>query len=192
MAILSRMMRLFKADVHGVMDQLEDKGLLLKQYLREMEASLEDKAGRLKRIEQAIRQVENDLAQREGEVQKLDNDLDLAVRREKDDIARMLIRKRRSLQSSCEQLKLQLETQTRENSSLSETLARQRLQYDQLKIKVAVFRQQARPKGFDDILAFEDIVAPEGPTQAWRTPTEEEVELELLQRKEALQEGGAR
>jgi phage shock protein A len=192
MAILSRMMRLFKADVHGVMDQLEDKGLLLKQYLREMEASLEDKAGRLKRIEQAIRQVENDLAQREGEVQKLDNDLDLAVRREKDDIARMLIRKRRSLQGSCEQLKLQLETQTRENSSLSETLARQRLQYDQLKIKVAVFRQQARPKGFDDILAFEDIVAPEGPTQAWRTPTEEEVELELLQRKEALQEGGAR
>jgi phage shock protein A len=192
MAILSRMMRLFKADVHGVMDQLEDKGLLLKQYLREMEASLEDKAGRLKRIEQAIRQVENDLAQREGEVQKLDNDLDLAVRREKDDIARMLIRKRRSLQGSCEQLKLQLETQTRENSSLSETLARQRLQYDQLKIKVAVFRQQARPKGFDDILAFEDIVAPEGPSQAWRTPTEEEVELELLQRKEALQEGGAR
>jgi phage shock protein A len=192
MAILSRMMRLFKADVHGVMDQLEDKGLLLKQYLREMEASLEDKAGRLNRIEQAIRQVESDLAQREGEVQKLDNDLDLAVRREKDDIARMLIRKRRSLQCSCEQLKLQLETQTRENSSLSETLARQRLQYDQLKIKVAVFRQQARPKGFDDILAFEDIVAPEGPTQAWRTPTEEEVELELLQRKEALQEGGAR
>lgn len=192
MAILSRMMRLFKADVHGVMDQLEDKGLLLKQYLREMEASLEDKAGRLKRIEQAIRQVENDLAQREGEVQKLDNDLDLAVRREKDDIARMLIRKRRSLQGSCEQLKLQLETQTRENRSLSETLARQRLQYDQLKIKVAVFRQQARPKGFDDILAFEDIVAPEGPSQAWRTPTEEEVELELLQRKEALQEGGAR
>lgn len=192
MAILSRLMRLFKADVHSVMDQLEDKGLLLKQYLREMEASLEDKAGRLKRIEQAIRQVENDLAQREGEVQKLDNDLDLAVRREKDDIARMLIRKRRSLQGSCEQLKLQLETQTRENRSLSETLARQRLQYDQLKIKVAVFRQQARPKGFDDILAFEDIVAPEGPSQAWRTPTEEEVELELLQRKEALQEGGAR
>ncbi len=185
MAILSRMMRLFKADVHGVMDQLEDKGLLLKQYLREMEASLKDKEGRLNRIEQAIRQAESDLAQREKEVQKLENDLDLAVRKEKDDIARMLIRKRRSLQGSCEQLKHQIEALTQENSRLSETLARQRMQYDQLKVKVAAFRQQVRSEGFDD------IIAEDGPSQAWRAPTEEEIELELLQRKEAMQEGGA-
>jgi phage shock protein A len=185
MAILSRMMRLFKADVHGVMDQLEDKGLLLKQYLREMEASLEDKAGRLHRIELAIQQAESDLTQREAEAQKLEDDLDLAVRKEKDDIARMLIRKRRSLQGSCEQLKHQIEALTQENSGLSEVLARQRLQYDQLKVKVAAFRQQVPSDGFDD------IITAEGPSQAWRAPTEEEVELELLQRKEALQQRGA-
>jgi phage shock protein A len=185
MAILSRMMRLFKADVHGVMDQLEDKGLLLKQCLREMEASLEDKEARLSRVEEAVRQAKGDLAQREEEVQKLENDLDLAVRKEKDDIARMLIRKRRSLQGSCEQLKHQIEVLTQERGRLSETLARQRLQYDQLKVKVAAFRQQARPEGFDD------IITSDGPSQAWRAPTEEEIELELLQRKEAMQEGGA-
>ena len=185
MAILSRMMRLFKADVHGVMDQLEDKGLLLKQYLREMKASLKDKEGRLSRIEQAIRQAENDLDQRKEEVQKLENDLDLAVRKEKDDIARMLIRRRRSLQGSCEQLKHQIETLTQENSRLSETVARQRLQYDRLKVKVATFRQQSRPEG------FEDVITAEGLFQAWRAPTEEEIELELLQRKEAMQQGGA-
>jgi phage shock protein A len=191
MAILSRMMRLFKADVHGVMDQLEDKNLLLKQYLREMEASLEDKAGRLRRGGQAVRQAEGDLAQREAEVQKLEKDLDLAVRKEKDDIARMLIRKRRSLHSSCGQLKHQIEALTQENSRLTETLARQRLQYDQLKVKVAAFRQQARSEGADDIIVLDDIIAAVGPSQAWRAPTEEEIELELLQRKEALQEGGA-
>lgn len=185
MAILSRMMRLFKADVHGVMDQLEDKGLLLKQYLREMEASLEDKEGRLNRIEQAVRQTDSDLVQREEEVQKLENDLNLAVRKERDDIARMLIRKRRSLQGSCEQLKHQAEALIQEKNRLSETLARQRLQYDQLKVKVTAFRQQARPEG------FKDVTAAEGLSQTWRAPTEEEIELELLQRKEALQEGGA-
>jgi phage shock protein A len=184
MAIVSRMLRLFKADVHGVMDQLEDKGLLLKQYLREMEASLEEKQGRLNRTLHAIRQAEGDLDQRETEVQKLEEDLDLAVRREKDDIARMLIRKRRSLQGSCEQLNHQIEALTQESSRLSETVARQRLQYDQLKVKVATFRQRARSEGFDDL-----IVAG-APSQAWRTPTEEEIELELLQRKEALQERG--
>jgi phage shock protein A len=178
-------MRLFKADVHGVMDQLEDKGLLLKQYLREMEASLEDKEGRLSRIELAIRQAESDFDQRGKEVRKLENDLDLAVSKEKDDIARMLIRKRRSIQGSCEQLKHQIEALTQENNRLSETLARQRLQYDQLKVKVTAFRQQARSEGLDD------VITAEGDSQSWRSPTEEEIELELLQRKEAMQEGGA-
>jgi len=40
MAILTRIIQLFKADIHGVMDQLEDQGLLLKQHLRDMEESL--------------------------------------------------------------------------------------------------------------------------------------------------------
>lgn len=186
MAIVSRMMRLFKADVHGVMDQLEDKELLLKQCLREMEASLEDKAGRLNRSEQAVRQAESDLVQREAEVQKLENDLDLAVRKERDDIARMLIRKRRSFLGNCEQLKHQIEALSQENNRLSETVARQRLQYDWLKLKVTTFRQQTQSEGFDD------IIAPEDTPLAWRAPTEEEIELELLQRKETLQEGGRR
>ena len=43
MGIMSRMLRLWKADLHGVMDQLEDKALVLKQYLREMEVSLKQK-----------------------------------------------------------------------------------------------------------------------------------------------------
>ena len=34
MGIMTRFMRLCKADMHGVIDRLEDKGLLLKQYLR--------------------------------------------------------------------------------------------------------------------------------------------------------------
>jgi phage shock protein A len=185
MAILSRMLRLFKADVHGVMDQLEDKGLLLKQYLREMEASLEDKQGRLNRTLQSIRQAESDYDQRKKDVQKLEEDLDLAVRKERDDIARMLIRKRRSLQGSCEQIKQQIEVLTQENSRLSETVARQRLQYDQLKVKMATIRQQAQSAG------YEGVIVAEASSQTWRTPTEEEIELELLQRKEALQEGGA-
>jgi predicted nuclease with TOPRIM domain len=97
----------------------------------------------------------------------------------------MLIRKRRSLQGTCEQLKHQVETLTQENSRLSEVLARQRLQYDQLKVKVAAFRQQEQTEEFGD-----EITA-NGHSQTWRAPTNEEIELELLQRKEAMQEGGA-
>jgi len=40
MGITTRLVRIFKADLHGVMDQLEDQGLLLKQHLRDMQAAL--------------------------------------------------------------------------------------------------------------------------------------------------------
>lgn len=185
MGILSRMFRLCKADVHGVMDQMEDKGLLLKQYLREMETGLKEKETRLAQITHSCRQVERELAQRRQEAQKLEKDLDLAVRKEKDDIARMLIRKRRTLEGSCEQLGYRIENLNEEKGHLTETLDQQRLQYDQLKIKVASFCQQAEQQGFEEGVGYDDSQA------GWQAPTQEEIELELLQRKEALQKGGA-
>jgi phage shock protein A len=184
MGIFSRMLRLCKADVHGVMDQLEDKSLLLKQYLREMEASLKAKETRLAKITQTCRQIQRDLSQRHEEIQKLEKDLELAIRSEKDDIAKMLIRKRRTLEGACEQLAHQIENLTEEQNHLSETLAQQRLKYDQLKLKTAAFSQQAEQ------CVFEKAVATDA-SYGWKAPTEEEIELELFQRKEALQQGGA-
>ncbi len=185
MGILSRMLRLCKADVHGVMDQLEDKGLLLKQALREMEAGLKAKDNRLAHISGRCRQIERELSARREEVKKLEKDLDLAVSKEKDDIARMLIRKRRTLQSSCDQLVGQMVGLTEEQNALSETLARQRMKYDQLKIKAAAFCQQAESREFEATADASDTA------YGWKAPTEEEIELELLQRKEALAQGGA-
>ena len=185
MGILSRMLRLCKADVHGVMDQLEDKGLLLKQALREMEAGLKAKENRLAQISGRCRQIERDLSLCREEAQKLEKDLDLAVSKEKDDIARMLIRKRRSLQNNCDQLSHQMAILTEEQGALSETLNRQRLQYDQMKIKAGAFYQQAESRRYADVEAAAESAC------SWKAPTEEEIELELLQRKEAVAQGGA-
>lgn len=185
MGILSRMLRLCKADVHGVMDQLEDKGLLLKQALREMEESLKVKENRLAQINGRCRQIERELAVRREEAQKLEKDLDLAVAREKDDIARMLIRKRRGLQNSCDQLTRQMAGLTEERGALSDTLDRQRLQYDQMKIKADVFHQQAESR------RYEEVTGSAASADDWHSPSEEEVELELLRRKEVLAQGGA-
>ena len=185
MGILSRMLRLCRADVHGVMDQLEDKGLLLKQYLREMEASLEQKENRLDQIAQNCVQIESDLSNQDAEVQKLEKDLALAIRKEKDDIARMLIRKQRHLQGVCEQFTKQIDHMTQEKNQLTEILAKQKLQYVQLKTKTAAFCQQTEQQAFE--LAF----GPTNVSASWSAPTDEEIELELLQRKDALRKGGA-
>jgi phage shock protein A len=184
MSVFSRVFRLCKADLHGVMDQLEDKRLLLKQCLREMEESLKDKEVRLDQIARAGEQIQRALARHNEETLKLEQDLELAVGKEKDDIARMLIRKRRTLQGGCGQLQRQLEALHEEKDQVAGALEKQRLQYDQLKAKTSAFCRQAESPRFDDSLEnVEDAFG-------WAAPSEEEIELELLQRKEAARKGG--
>jgi phage shock protein A len=184
MSIFSRMFRLCKADLHGVMDQLEDKGLLLKQCLREMEESLKHKEGRLDQIDRAGEQIRRALDRHNEESVKLEQDLELAVGKEKDEIARMLIRKRRTLQGGCGQLQRQLEALEEERGQVAGTLEKQRLQYDQLKAKAGAFCRQAEDRRFEEPLETMDGAF------AWQTPSEQEIELELLQRKEAARKGG--
>jgi len=184
MGIMTRMLRLCKADVHGVMDQLEDKELLLKQYLREMESSLDQKERQIVALSQRHTGLRGQIARHKEEMDTLEKDLTLAVQKEKDDIARMLIRRRRMLESACRHREAQLGALTREESTLAATLAEQRLQYDTLKIKADAFCQRA---------AHSQFPPQTDPAPAkWGAidPKEEEIELELLQRKEALCKGG--
>ena len=184
MGIMTRMLRLCKADVHGVMDQLEDKGLLLKQSLREMETSLDLKARQVGGLARQIGRLNGRIAAHREEADKLERDLTLALRKEKDEIARMLIRKRRALVAAAEQLSRQAAAMTRERAQLAETLAAQRLEYETLKAKAEVYWQQVCDRPLET--AAED----EPGLWAEVQPAEAEIELELLERKEALQKGG--
>ena len=184
MGILSRFYRLCKADMHGVMDQLEDKGLLLKQYLRDMEDNLEQKEARLAGMDSSMRAFKQALQQKQQDLAKVEADLNLALEKDKDEIARMLIRKRRTIESGLLLVQQRMSSLAEERSQLCETLDHQRLQYDHLKVKVAGFCQQAElgPIEASD-LSFRDH-------PLCNEPTDEEVELELLQRKQSLQRGG--
>lgn len=179
MGIMTRMLRLWKADLHGVMDQIEDKELLLNQYLREMENSLGEKETQRGHLEQSRRRIEHDMVLYREEINRLTQDLDSAVAKEKDDIARLLIRKRRSLEASCIQLQARLRGLEEERKALREVLETQRLQYDQLKIRAAAFRTRSQSQRWTGVAP--DMDDPRG----FGDVTEEEIELELLQRKEA-------
>ena len=183
MGIMTRMLRLCKADVHGVMDQLEDKGLLLKQYLREMETSLGHKEQQVNALAQRIGRLTGQVARHAQEMDKLERDLVLALEKEKDDIARMLIRRRRALESASSHLTEQIDTMAQEKTHLAETLAHQRLQYETLKAKADAYCSRAADQ------LFETASGHNAGTIYSIDPGDEEIELELLTRKEALQKG---
>ena len=100
MAIMSRIVRLFKADLHGVMDQIEDRPLLYRQYLREMEAALQVKSARWELLKDNLRQLTEAQEEARAEIARIEADLDLALNQNRDDAARFLIRKQHAAEAS--------------------------------------------------------------------------------------------
>ena len=180
MGITTRLIRIFKADIHGVMDQLEDKGLLLKQYLRDMEDALSEKEGSLKKITAAC-----NLAQQEGEnyrleIEKLEQDLTVALKKDRDDIARLLLKKIIPLKNLRNGVEHHTENLEREISALKNGIAQQRIQYEDLKQRSRQYFHEA------DQAAWEKAGTLFKSGNNSEDLSNEEIELELLQRKEAL------
>jgi phage shock protein A len=94
MALINRMSRLFTADVHAVLDRIEEPDALLKQAIREMEEAL---AG----SEQTLRglgQQREDLAERQRKVKTtladLTEQLDVCFADGNDTLARKILKRR--------------------------------------------------------------------------------------------------
>ncbi len=185
MAILARIFRLFKADIHGVMDQIEDQGLLLKQHLRDMEESLVHKDAGLKQMRFARDQARRDYEKGIKESNKLEQDLEVAIQKDRDDIARMLIKKLKPLTHIQSQRSSHIDRLNHEIEQFKENIEQQRLQYERLRQQAAdFFDRTAKPNG--------DYSWPAMPADfCVHDISAEEVELELLQRKEALKGGAA-
>ncbi len=181
MGIATRLIRLCKADLHGVMDQMEDRALLLRQSLREMEEALSHKRAQLHGLCAQKTQVERELSIFQDKTRAMEEDIALAVARQKDDIARMLIKKIYPLRQGAEDLEMRLGRLNAEVEDRQEAYAHQTAVHAQIRQRAAV--AGGRVTDLD--------ASPVRPGSGERRsePSEEEIELELLLHKEALQTG---
>ena len=180
MAIFSRITRLCRADLHGVMDQIEDSDLLLKQHLREMEQALAEKDVRLSRMKRHRDRLRHQHERCTGRIEGIDRDVNAAIDKSRDDIARMLIGKLKRLTALKDDIDHRIQGLKQDIDRLQEIYAGQQLQFDQLKLKASVhFDKWSGPDSRKDPL----LNAAAGPGAE---PSPEEVELELIKRKEAL------
>ena len=91
--LLDRIATLLKADAHGVVESLEERSLLLKQYVREAEIELNRKRAQLEALRDEEKRLREVLTRREEESRGLDEDIALALAGGKDDLARFAIRR---------------------------------------------------------------------------------------------------
>ncbi len=94
MALVNRISRLFTADLHAVLDRLEEPQILLRQALREMEEELNKGEQRIRQLEAEDRQLEARGGQLEASIAEIDQKLDLCFSSGKDDLARNQVRRK--------------------------------------------------------------------------------------------------
>ncbi|MDY7037724.1 MAG: PspA/IM30 family protein [Thermodesulfobacteriota bacterium] len=180
MGIMTRIVKVFKADIHGVMDQLEDQGLLLKQHLRDMEEALTHKETKLKKILASRNQSRQELDRYNLQSERLEKDLAVALEKEKDDIARMLIKKIKPLDDLRDELAAHINKLDEEITRYKDHLEQQQIRYEQLKHRSVEYFHKAEIK--EEEKNISGLLPDNSPIEL----SEEEIELELIKRKKAL------
>ena len=94
MAILTRLTRLFRADVHAVLDRMEEPDVLLRQALREMEDEVAQQAQQLKAHELERQQAQTRLEAIASTRKDLSEQLDLCFAAKNEALSRTLLRRR--------------------------------------------------------------------------------------------------
>ena len=94
MTLINRVSRLFRADLHAVLDRVEEPDLLLHQAIREMEDDLAVDRRRLAGLAEGRRALDARLAELEAQVSRAEEELDICFAAGKDDLARALIKRR--------------------------------------------------------------------------------------------------
>ncbi len=152
MALINRISRLFKADFHAVLDQIEEPEQVLKQAIRDMEDDLAATEQRIKlgaHDQEALAVRKREL---EAAIDELDAQLDLCFEADKDELAKSLIRK----QLEAERLLKRLNSRHAANEKY---LAEQRAMRDENRATVEGLRQKA------ELVAQRTPAQPEGPSE---------------------------
>jgi phage shock protein A len=155
MALINRISRLFKADFHAVLDQIEEPEALLKQAIRDMEDDLAN-------TEQGIRLCAHDqaaLTSRKGELEAtaadFETQLDLCFESGKDELVKNTIRKKLETERLLKRLNAK-------HAANAKFLEEQRSLFDQNNTTLEGLRQKAelfaqRPARNDGRSEFDDI-----------------------------------
>jgi phage shock protein A len=173
MTLITRVSRLFRADMHAVLDRIEEPEVLLRQAVREMKEDLAGDERRIKLLNHEYGQLtarQDDLAQSLAEIEQ---ELDVCFDSGKGDLARSLIRRKLETQRFLRFL-------ARKRETLEETLSGLKARLEENRTRLESIRQKA------ELLATENSVEPS--RDNWGKPDrqvrDEDVEVAFLREQQ--------
>ncbi len=130
MTLMMRIARLFKADMHVLLDLLEEPEAVLKQAIRDMETEIEAGKSTLderRQKEAGLRRTAGDL---ESSIAAYTEQIDIAFEAQNDDLARTLIRKKLEAENRLQTTTRVIDVLTAEAEAMQNQLHDQQAQLD--------------------------------------------------------------
>ncbi|HTK97725.1 MAG TPA: PspA/IM30 family protein [Pseudomonadales bacterium] len=171
MALINRMSRLFTADLHAVIDRLEEPDVLLKQAIREMEDELALRDHRIRLLDHEREQCTQQAADIDRELARTAEQLDVCFDSGEEQLARTLLKRRLEMEHIVARLRTRADATTKALAEEHAQLDEQRRAFDSL-------RQQAEA-------LLQDLPPVASHSMPYQPPvTDNDVEVALLQEKQ--------
>jgi phage shock protein A len=173
MALITRVTRLFRADLHAVLDRIEEPDVLLRQAVREMEEEVAADEQRMQLLRHEQQQHITRQAEMERALREIDGELDLCFEADKEDLARPLVRRKLELSQYKQSLAQSKQRADQALSALEKRLKENRGQLQSMRQKV-------------ELLAADNKTEPttQGLSEPQFCVRDEEVEVALLREKQ--------
>jgi phage shock protein A len=150
MALINRITRLFRADMHAVLDRLEEPDTLLKQAVREMEEEIAHDAQRLKLLRHQQGQASDRSADLTQNLTQIDAELDLCFAQRQTDLARSLVKRKIEAQRFNKMLQKKSETLVTDVRDLEQRLTENHARLQAMQQKLELLSEDlARSAGYD-------------------------------------------
>lgn len=139
MMLMSRISRIFRADLHAVLDRIEEPEGLLRQAIREMEELIADDEQRSRLLSNEQRQLGSRQDKVKEDLRKIEEELDVCFQFNEEALARKLIRRRLETQQFCSFLKDRRNTLAESSRELRTRLEEHQAHLDSMRQKAELF-----------------------------------------------------
>jgi phage shock protein A len=174
MALINRFSRLFRADLHAVLDRIEEPVILLKQAVREMEDDVVQDERNLKILQHELEQIpvlEDEIA---NSLKELQLEISLCLDSDNETLARSVVKRKLECQQRARRLRQQADAMKKEVAALTGRLENNRNRLTAMQQKLEILEednsQNIAQKNMGDL----DV-----------TISEDDIEVALLKEKQA-------
>jgi phage shock protein A len=178
MTLMMRITRLFKADMHGLLDLLEEPEVVLKQAIRDMESEIGQGQQTLAERRQREERLRRASTQLESSIHAYEEQIDIAFEAQNDDLARTFIRKKLEAEHRLQATVRAIAEMAAETDAMQSRLREQQAQLDAIIAKMPLVAGE--PSSTEPPVGS---AAPSG-------VAEEDVEAAFLREKRKRAEGG--